>query len=273
MAVFTLTSIALTLLGLYVGKRVYWEITTGSRIRNLAKAHGALPAAVRQTPLTFGAGFWWAQIKAIKEHRLLPFMANSFKEVDAHTRRARIFGTQWFFTQDPENVKAILATSFDAWSIGQERINEMSSYLGYGIFVNEGAAWKHSRELLRPCFEKNLMANTELLERHVQELFALVPKDGQTIDLQPLLHDLAMDIATDLLFGRSTNALGRNKDDHAVQDFCDAFNYASNPFEREAFKRWGVVSLFIPDRLNATKKTHVKAMQSKSEPQKPMNIH
>lgn len=268
MAIFTLANIALTLLALYIGKRAYWELSTGAHLRTLAKKHNALPAKMRQTPFTFGIGFSWAQIKAIKAHRLLPFMAHSFAELETHTRQYFILGTDWFFTQDPENVKTVLATNFSDWSIGQERIKEMSSYLGYGIFVNEGTAWKHSRDMLRPCFEKSLVANTQLLELHTQKLFALLPQDGQMVDLQPLLHDLAMDIATDLLFGRSTDALGRNGDDHAVRDFCDAFNYASNPFEREAFKKWGVISLFLPDRFNAAKKRHVRAMHGKFLPRR-----
>ncbi|KAG9197806.1 hypothetical protein G6514_001031 [Epicoccum nigrum] len=223
----------MTLLALYVGKTVYWEMTTGVRLRTMAKQHGSLPAKMRQIPFTLGVAFWWGQIKAIKAQRLLPFMAHSFKEVEAHTRRHIVLGTEWFITQDPENVKAALSTNFGDWSIGQERIKEMSSFLGYGIFVNEGAEWKHSREMLRPCFEKKIVANTRLLERHTQRLFALLPQNGQTVDLQPLLHDLAMDIATDLLFGRSTNALCQDDESsHAVKDFCDAFNYASNPFEQ-----------------------------------------
>ncbi|KAF3008985.1 hypothetical protein E8E13_011528 [Curvularia kusanoi] len=261
MAIFTLTNVTLTLLALYIGKRVYWEITIGSHLRNLAKQHGCLPAKMRQTPFTFGTGFWWGQIKAVKSHRLLPFMAQSFKEVQGDTRRHFVLGTEWFITQDPENVKTILATNFGDWSIGQQRIKEMSSFLGYGIFVNEGPAWKHSREMLRPCFEKSVLANTQLLEHHTQKLFALLPQDGQTVDLQPLLHDLAMDIATDLLFGKSTDALNQDENDHAIKDFCEAFNYASNPFEREAFKKWGVIALFLPDRFNSAKKKHVKAMQ------------
>jgi cytochrome P450 len=262
MAIITLMNVTMTLLTLYVGKTVYWEMTTGVRLRTMAKQYGSLPAKMRQIPFTFGVAFWWGQIKAIKAQRLLPFMTHSFKEVEAHTRRHIVLGTEWFITQDPENVKAALSTNFDDWSIGQERIKEMSSFLGYGIFVNEGAEWKHSREMLRPCFEKKIVANTRLLERHTQRLFALLPQNGQTVDLQPLLHDLAMDIATDLLFGRSTNALCQDDESsHAVKDFCDAFNYASNPFEREAFKKWGVISLFLPDSFNTEKKKHIKVMQ------------
>ncbi len=260
MAIFTLTNIALSLLTLYAARRIHWELTTGLQLRSLAKQHKCLPAPMIQPPFTLGLPFWLAQIQAIKQHRLLPFIATCFAQVHAHTRRYCIFNTQFVMTQDPENIKSMLATNFSAWSLGQGRIDEMSSYLGYGIFVNEGAAWKHSRELLRPCFEKSLVADVESLERHVKRLFEVVPQDGSEVDLQPLLHDLSMDVATELLFGRSTKALGR-KDDGEVRAFCEAFDYASNPFGREAFKKWGVISLFLPEWFDVVKKRHVKAMQ------------
>jgi cytochrome P450 len=261
MAIFTLTNIAVTLFSIYVVRRIHWEITTGLQLRAFAKQHGCLPAKKLQMPLSFGVWDWKGQIKALKEHRLLPHMANQFQEIAGHTRHHTIFGTEVFTTEDPDNIKAVLATNFSEWSLGQERIKEMSSYLGGGIFVNEGAAWKHSRDMLRPCFERSHIADVDMLERHTKKLFDMVPKDGTAVDLQPLLHDLAMDIATDLLFGRSTNALSRNEDDHEVRDFCAAFDYASNPFGRESFKKWGVIALFLPDRQ---KKQHVKVMQGTS---------
>jgi len=261
MAIFTLANVTVTLLSLYIAKRICWEITTGSHLRTLAKRHGCLPAKSVQTPFTNGLFFWWAQIRAIKEHRLLPYMSSTFAEVRAHTRHYYVFNTHLLFTQDPDNVKAVLATNSAAWSLGQERIKDMSSYLGYGIFVNEGQAWKHSREMLRPCFEKSLVADVDLLERHALRLFELVPKDGEEIDLQPLLHDLSMDVATELLFGTGTTALERGGGGVEARKFCEAFDYASNPFEREAFKKWGVIALFLPDRWNGAKKECVRTMQ------------
>ncbi|KAJ4340638.1 hypothetical protein N0V87_002299 [Didymella glomerata] len=261
MAIFSLTNVVLSLLAIYLTRRVHYSFTTGHRLRVFAAQHGCQHAQWRQTPFTFGLRFWLAQIKAIKEHRLLPYMQSNFSELDCHTRHHYVLGTDFYTTDDPENIKAVLATDFSKWSLGQERIDEMSSYLGMGIFVNEGAAWKHSREMLRPCFERSVVSDTELLEKHTKRLFDLCPQDGSEIDLQPLLHDLSMDMATDLLFGRSTNALGRGEGSKEAKEFCDAFDYASNPFEREAFKEWGAITLFLPDRFNLAKKKHVRVMQ------------
>jgi cytochrome P450 len=261
MAIFSLTNVVLSLLAIYLTRRIHYSFTTGHRLRVFAAQHGCQHAQWRQTPFTFGLRFWLAQIKAIKEHRLLPYMQSNFSELDCHTRHHYVLGTDFYTTDDPENIKAVLATDFSKWSLGQERIDEMSSYLGMGIFVNEGAAWKHSREMLRPCFERSVVSDTELLEKHTKRLFDLCPQDGSEIDLQPLLHDLSMDMATDLLFGRSTNALGRDEGSKEAKEFCDAFDYASNPFEREAFKKWGAITLFLPDRFNLAKKKHVRVMQ------------
>ncbi|KAJ4381093.1 hypothetical protein N0V86_003440 [Didymella sp. IMI 355093] len=261
MAIFTITNVTLSLLAIYITRRAHYYFTTERRLHAFAAQYGCLPAQWQQTPFTLGMRFWWAQIKAIKEHRVLPYMQSTFAELDCHTRHHYVLGTDFYNTDDPENVKAILATDFSKWSLGRERIDEMSSYLGMGIFVNEGQAWKHSREMLRPCFERSVVSDTKLLEKHTRRLFGLCPQDGSEIDLQPLLHDLSLDMATDLLFGRSTNALGRGEGSEATKEFCDAFDYASNPFEREAFKKWGAISLFLPNRFNFAKKKHVKVMQ------------
>lgn len=151
-------------------------------------------------------------------------------------------------TDDPENVKAMLSTRFDDWSLGKGRIEELSSYLGHGIFTNEGKAWKVSREMLRPCFEKRQVADVSLLEEHVQRFMKLVPDDGTTVDLQPLLHELTLDIATEFLFGRSTNSLDRGVESQNVKDFIAAFEYCGSPFDNENSKKYGWLGLFLPDK-------------------------
>jgi cytochrome P450 len=144
-------------------------------------------------------------------------------------------------------MKTILATDFHTWSLGQARIAQMTPYVGKGIFTTEGAEWKHSREMLRPSFERSQVADVSLLEKHVCRLLSLIPKDGTTIDLQPLFHHLTLDIATEFLFGRSTNALDNSEDRKEVEEFIEAFEYCQNPFQNENSKKWGFLGMFLPD--------------------------
>lgn len=53
-----------------------------------------------------------------------------------------------------------------------------------------GAAWEHSRAIMRPSFTRNSIAKVEVYERHLQHLFRLIPRDGSTVDLQDLFFGL-----------------------------------------------------------------------------------
>lgn len=98
--------------------------------------------------------------------------------------------------------------------------------LGSGIFTQEGAAWKHSRELLRKQFMRVQYQNLDHFREHVDNLINRLPTD-ETIDLQPLFFDLTMDAATALLFGRSVYALRAGIDqDKANKLFSESFSIA-----------------------------------------------
>ena len=98
--------------------------------------------------------------------------------------------------------------------------------LGNGIFTQEGAAWKHSRELLRKQFVHTQYQNLHLFHEHVGNLITCIPNDG-VVDLQPLFFNLTLDVATELLFGRSVYTL-RAGIDQALEnrEFAESFNIA-----------------------------------------------
>jgi len=164
-----------------------------------------------------------------------------------HTFSVSALGRHIFVTDDPENVKQVLATGFDAWGFAKERVDQMSEFLGHGVFTNEGKAWKHSREMLRPCFERQNVADVGMFEKHVCRLMELLPEDGSTIDLQPLFFDLSLDIATEFLFGRSADSLARGEKRKGLETFVEAFEYCCDPFKNEQYEKWGYLGLLLPD--------------------------
>jgi cytochrome P450 len=85
--------------------------------------------------------------------------------------------------------------------------------LGSGIFTQEGAAWKHSRELLRKQFVRAEYRNLDQFREHVDNLISCVSNDG-VLDLQPLFN-LTLDTATALLLGKSVYSLRGNVDQDA----------------------------------------------------------
>jgi cytochrome P450 len=63
----------------------------------------------------------------------------------------------------------------------------------------------------------------------LQDLFAMIPKDGSTVDLQPLLTDFVMDVVTHAFIGQSTDILSKEfkTDDRAeAQKFGDIHTLA-----------------------------------------------
>ena len=98
--------------------------------------------------------------------------------------------------------------------------------LGNGIFTQEGAAWKHSRDLLRKQFIRVQSQNFDHFHEHVDNLIHQLPSSG-VVDLQPLFMDLTLDTATALLFGRSVYALRAGIDqDKENKMFAESFNIA-----------------------------------------------
>lgn len=95
--------------------------------------------------------------------------------------------------------------------------------MGSGIFTQDGAEWKHSRDLLRPQFMSNRLQNLEQIKQSVQELIDCIPASGE-VDLQPLFFRLTFDTTTFLLFGRSMSALASKEVAGQESEFANAFN-------------------------------------------------
>jgi cytochrome P450 len=254
MAIILLTNVAVLSIALYLATHVYHTAITSAHRRALSKKHSCLPAPERQNAIfpryvpTFGLDFMISQYHTFKSHTLLQSWSTALAAAHSHTIHFTLFGYKRFYmTDEPENVKCMLATNFDAWSLDQDRIDHMSSWLGKGIFTNEGQAWKHSREMLRPCFERSAVADVSLLDKHTTRLLGLLPSDGREVDLQPLFHEFTMDVATEFLFGRSMNMLDRMVERPDVKEFVEALEYAGDPMQNENQKRWGWLGLFMRD--------------------------
>ncbi|OTA88363.1 hypothetical protein M434DRAFT_80417 [Hypoxylon sp. CO27-5] len=97
--------------------------------------------------------------------------------------------------------------------------------LGSGIFTEDGAAWRHSRNLLRPQFVSNRLQNFKEIQKCVQNLIEAIPKDG-IVDLQPLCFKLTFETTMFLLFGDSVSAADWGQVSGQESDFAKAFNTA-----------------------------------------------
>jgi cytochrome P450 len=84
-----------------------------------------------------------------------------------------------------------------------------------------------SRSLIRPNFTRDQVADLAAFEKLIPDLFALIPRDGETVvDLQDLFFRYTIDSATEFLFGQSVGSLKATA--QSELDFAPAFNYAQD---------------------------------------------
>lgn len=109
-----------------------------------------------------------------------------------------MFGRTYIDTRDPENIKAILSTQFEQFSLGDDRHASFFPFFGDGIFTHvygggpKGELWRHSRAMLRPQFAKQQIQDLAKVEEFVQRLLARIPSN-ETCDLQELFFRFTLD--------------------------------------------------------------------------------
>ncbi|KAJ5205297.1 Cytochrome P450 [Penicillium cf. griseofulvum] len=187
-----------------------------------ARQNGCQPFARSVCHGLFGLGMVMELAKAGPEHRFLE-LVRGWHQGYGPTFKARVANRNLIFTADPKNLQTILALKFKDFSVGTARLDALRPALGNGIFGVDGAAWEHSRALLRPNFLRAQINDTELYETHVVDLIAQIPRDGSTIDLQPLFFKGTLDTATDFLLGESSHTL-RKEGSSAGAVFAKAFD-------------------------------------------------
>jgi cytochrome P450 len=110
---------------------------------------------------------------------------------------------------------------------------------GDGIFTQEGVAWKHSRELLRPQFVHKHYEDLSVFRDAVDDLIEAITGSGEVVDLQPLFFRLTLDTTTAFLFGESVRSL-RAPNSAGEETFADAFNTA----QEYVAKRFRLLDLY-----------------------------
>lgn len=163
-------------------------------------------------------GLVWETITAIREHRWLDLI-NARHEAGGYTYQTTAIFGHFYHTSEPENIKAMLATKFEDWALGN-RMPAVGPLLGGGVFTNDGDHWKVSRSLVRPSFVRAEISDMSMLEKHVQQLFAHIPKDGSTFDLQEMFLKLACK------FAQSVN--GKNSLIRIIVDYSSEFLFGES---------------------------------------------
>ncbi|CAO3569394.1 unnamed protein product [Mortierella alpina] len=145
-----------------------------------------------------------------------------------NTVNFRGFNEDFIVLLDPSSIQHILAKNQPNYEKGSDFQDIFHEFLGSGIFNADGEAWKTQRQLARPHFQTTEFRDSELINRHVDQLLKIIDRDlaanpNSPLEVQNLFCRFTLDEATDFLFGDSINSL-----EHENSEFSHAFNCAQS---------------------------------------------
>ncbi|PVH90348.1 cytochrome P450 alkane hydroxylase-like protein, partial [Periconia macrospinosa] len=189
----------------------------------IGKSCGCHPAPrlINQRP--FGIDRLEQIFRADAESRLMELFLFHFRQTGS-TLEQKFLRTKAYGTIEPANLEAILATSFKDFGMGPRRAITFPMF-GDGIFTQEGADWKHSRDMLRPQFQHRQYETLDIFRTAVDDLIQIMRDSNGIIDLQPLFFRLTLDTTTAFLFGESVRSL-ITPESVGEHSFAAAFNTA-----------------------------------------------
>ncbi|KAG5978731.1 hypothetical protein E4U55_006015 [Claviceps digitariae] len=160
----------------------------------------------------WGKDFQLAKLHALTTGRFNRFYAEQFSQ-HGRTFTLRTPVGQTFNTIEVDNFRTVLALKFEDYNKEPVRSKAALQFLGLGVFTKDGSGWKHSRELLRPLFKRAELSDIDQFKKHVDRMLHLIPRDGRTVNMAPLLGRLFLDSGTEFTFGESFGSL----DEHSAQ--------------------------------------------------------
>jgi hypothetical protein len=160
--------------------------------RNNASLHNACKEPSRYP---FKDKFWGSDLtqnfaNARKRGDVSKTLRCHFSRYGKTYKESPLFGKTVINTMDIENVQAIAALKANDFGVEPTRKFGTPKFTGDGVLSTDGAAWKHSRAIIRPTFSRREIADLDFLKVHTDRMLALLPKDNETTDLQPLLKRL-----------------------------------------------------------------------------------
>lgn len=127
--------------------------------------------------------------KAIQEHTYLHELTRRYNTLGT-TFRSKSLGAESVATIEPANLQAVFSSNFSDWGVEPVRLPAQAPFCGKGFITTDGPIWEHSRSLLRPSFNKSNAVDLDALETGVSKVIARIPRNGDTVDRQPLIFSL-----------------------------------------------------------------------------------
>ena len=199
-----------------------------TRQRYLAKQHANGCSPPRQyphkDPTGLGIDLFLDTGKMYDEHRFLQTWYKRYEE-NGMTFEVSTLGTPAICSCDPANLQSVFSTNAKTWGVSY-RMPALGPFCGAAFLTTDGEAWEHSRALLAPSFLKSSISDHTDYAHYFDLMVDKIPKDGETVDLQPLFFSLYLDTATLWLFGDSFESLSGAGDAGKANSFIHSFAYS-----------------------------------------------
>lgn len=154
------------------------------------KAHGCGPIpAYPQWDRVFGLDLALSQLRALRGDYFIPWLA-AMHEGRPSTFTIRFLGKRQIFTTETENLKSMTAINWEDFGISPLRRHTRAfhPFADKGVNTVDGEDWVFSRFLIKPFFNRNVYTSTDRIRPYVDSFLSLVPPDGETFNVQPLLQ-------------------------------------------------------------------------------------
>ncbi|PUU76570.1 cytochrome P450 [Tuber borchii] len=211
---------------------------------------------------------------AAKANKDMELWQNRFKIAGRHTVETTVINVRVILTEDPENIRAVLASQFHDYGKGESFNREWKSFLGDGILTTDGQLWQASRQLIRPQFIKDRVSDLDTFERHVSHMLEHIPRDGATVNISNLFYRFTLDSATGFLLGQSIDSLGSPQAELA-RAFADIQEHMTNRskagplrwmFPEGKYKKdLKVLNSFVEPYVEQTLKMRPEELKNKKE--------
>ena len=148
----------------------------------------------------------------------LPFHNKNFTEKGDIFKLNVGFNTKIFFCRDAALAQYVLQKNQKNYVKSSIQTKDLVKYVGEGLLTSEGEKWKKQRKMLQPAFHKkqlqNLLSN---MQKTIASEFKKITAQ-QTIDVFPLLNDLAFQTVVKSLFTKAA----REEDMERLQFITEA---------------------------------------------------
>ena len=166
-----------------------------SSIRRLEETHGCkkVPRYPHKDWI-WGSDLYNLRKEATKQGQLMKLYEQRFATY-GKTFEENFLGSRVINTMNPENIQAVAAGKFQDYRRDMARKGATSPFMGKSITSSDGVEWKHSRNLVKPVFSRSELSDTDGLGVFIDQFLDLIPRDGPTVDIQPLLHKLVSSLS------------------------------------------------------------------------------